>query len=275
VAVSVQPVQQYAADRDGDVGIEVRNHGPALAKVTVTLQFTVAQGHTVSVARQAGKGKWPAVPLSRNGSSLNGSWTTALPKGTRTLHFRLRPHYAPAAFDEKLPVHVVLADRGAPIAIGSADATLATLLATWKDGPHKLAVHRDGRWTEVALTLRNPSRLDIPQVDVRPAYDTCPASGTCQGTGRDDLADDFRIAVRDGGDWVGVDRAKGAAPATGAVVSVPLPAGASRTVHLRIAATGGLPASATRADFRLLATGTLKGAPSPSLALCDTELDLS
>jgi len=289
----VLPVEQYTSDRDGTVTVDVRNNGAALAHATVRLDLDVPHGRRATVSRDAGHGHWTGVPLTASAGpaghdTLSGTWTTAVPAGEHTLAFRLRPGYGPGTAGQTLPLRVTIAADGRTVGGGSADAPLATLTATWKTKGRPIAVSRHGH-ASAEVTIADPSSLDIPQVDIRPALDSCApaaeeapsgspagtsgkADSDCQGTGRGDLTRYFRLQVYDGTGWTDTWRAPGTTAAAGADVSVPLSAGADRTLRFRISVLAGLPARTTRADLRLLVTGTLKGAPSPSLASCDTEV---
>jgi len=291
VSVTVLPVEQYTSSRDRTVTVDLRNHGAALARATLRLDLDVPHGRTATVSRDAGHGHWTGVPLTTGAGpaghdTLSGSWTTAVPAGDRTIAFRLRPGYGPGAAGETLPLRVTLTADGRTAGGGSAAAPLATLTAAWAAGRRPIQVRRDGQGGVAEVTLTDPSSLDFPQVDIRPALDSCAAAsgtpggtaagaagtGGCRATGRGDLTRYFRLQVDDGSGWSDTLRAPGTAAAAGADVSVPLRAGAHRTVRFRVSARPGLPAGVTRADLRLLVTGTLKGAPSASLAACDTEI---
>ncbi|MGQ4511101.1 hypothetical protein [Streptomyces sp. DW26H14] len=242
----VVDAQSMSAARAGTVLLDVRNAAHTARTVTMRLRFTVPGADTgkLKVTRGSSGGSgWDDVPLTTGPApspaaggariadpvTLTGAYPLTLKPGENRPGLRVAPAFRTSPDVTSLHLALDLLDAKGRVLAGTTNEVQLNLVDVARiSAPAVLP--RDGKWHAADFTVANASTTAQPSVRLGASADCDFADGArCPTSGA--YVKGLRVQWFSGGRWHDMP-AKGAA-----LPRVSLPAGASRTVRMRLAAT--------------------------------------
>jgi len=286
VYMDVVAADDFLPGKPGIVILDTSNYGPArTVRITLRLDAEFATKVTLERPVDDTTDQWKKLPLTAPGSSaspaakktVSASYTAHLGHGSELLNFRLTSREAPRTGGEEIGVHATITAGGRTLADDDGTVPLAALTtSTTAAGKDDAVVRRKGGWTQVTVTITNHTRATFPAVDVQADYRQCQEEGNegCDSTSQPYVTDDFTTQWASPNGWkTMLDGSGGTGPKK--YLTVPLPAGTSRTLRLRIEAASSLAEDTSLVKFRVWSTGLANGAKQRSLGSAGNGITLT
>ncbi|MCW8097334.1 hypothetical protein [Streptomyces tauricus] len=275
VRLTLPTATKYSEGERNNLPLIVNNSGPARASVDIELEFKLSgdsQSDLIVDYQRTGSDDWRKLTLTKKSdSSVQGSYSTSLPKGNTTLRLRMTLGSRPKTEGEAIPITATLRSGKEELSTVDGEAPLATL--TVKADPRSTTLDQGGSWSEFHFEITNESLMNYPEVAVQ-AFEECTngTGGEC-GDSRGSSEKVFRTQWLDGSEWKDLRTfVRGPASNPGypeneaiEIVNLALPPNSSREVRMRISTTAALKATDGEGEILLTAEGKGTGSTKKSL----------